>query len=61
MAGGSKGGFGKRMRQAVVYSNDDIIQLLMEKHGVQKKDIIKQQYSFTVMVEPKEEPEKPAE
>ncbi len=58
MARGGKGGFGKRMRQAVVYSNDDIVELLAEKHGVTKKDVIKQQYSFTVITEPPKEKEK---
>jgi len=46
------------MRQAVVYSNDDIVELLAEKHGVTKKDVIKQQYSFTVITEPPKEKEK---
>ena len=46
------------MRQAVVYSNDDIMELLAEKHGVTKKDVIKQQYSFTVITEHPKEKEK---
>lgn len=38
------------MRQAIVYDADDIKQILAERHGVEPKDVIRNQYSYTVIV-----------
>lgn len=46
------------MRNAIVYDPEDIKKLLAEKHGVEPKNIIKSQYSYTVILEPAKEPEK---
>ena len=43
------------MRQAIVYDTDDIKQMLAEKHGVEPKDVIRNQYSYTVIVGEKDE------
>lgn len=42
------------MRRSVTYSTDDVKKLLAEKHGVEVKDVIKSQYSYTVLL--KDEP-----
>ena len=49
------------MRNAVVYDPEDIKKLLAEKHGVDLKDIIKSQCSYTVIIESAKEPEEPTE
>ena len=38
------------MRRAVVYDADDIKTILAEKHGVQPKNVIRNQYSYTVII-----------
>ena len=42
------------MREAIVIDAEDIKKLLAEKYGVPEKDIIKSQYSYTVIL-PKDE------
>lgn len=42
------------MRNAVVYDADDIKAILAEKHNVSVKNVIKNQYSYTVVLEDKE-------
>ena len=41
------------MRNAVVYDPEDIKAILAEKHGVQPKDVIRNQYSYTVILDDK--------
>jgi len=43
------------MRKAVVVDADDIKKILAEKFGVDEKNIIKSQYSYTVITD--EDPE----
>ena len=43
------------MKNAVVYSSDDIKRILAEKHGVLTKNVIRNQYSYTVIVEDENE------
>jgi len=38
------------MRNAVVYDADDIKAILAEKHGVDPKNVIRNQYSYTVIL-----------
>lgn len=38
------------MKDAVVYDSNDIKKLLAEKHGVKPEDVIKNQYSYTVVL-----------
>lgn len=38
------------MRNAIVLDANDIRKILAERYGVDEKDIIKSQYSFTIMV-----------
>lgn len=38
------------MRDAVVYDAEDIKKLLAEKHGVEPKNVIRNQYSYTVVL-----------
>ena len=38
------------MRNAVVYDADDIKAILAEKHGVDPKSVIRNQYSYTVIL-----------
>lgn len=38
------------MRNAIVLDANDIKKILAERYGVDEKDIIKSQYSFTIMV-----------
>lgn len=39
------------MRNAKVLDTDDVKKLIAEKFGVDVKDVIKSQYSFTVILE----------
>lgn len=41
------------MRQAIVYDADDIKTILAERHGVAAKDVIRNQYSYTVVLDEK--------
>lgn len=41
------------MKNAVVYDANDIKKLLAEKHGVKPEDVIKNQYSYTVVLDGK--------
>ena len=43
------------MRNAVVYDADDIKAILAEKHGVDPKNVIRNQYSYTVILDGKVE------
>lgn len=43
------------MRKAIVLDSDDIKQIISERYGVEKKNIIKTQYSFTVIFNDEEE------
>ena len=43
------------MRNAVVYDADDIKAILAEKHGVDPKNVIRNQYSYTVILDGKAE------
>ena len=46
------------MKAAIHYDAEDIKQLLAEKHGVDAKSVIRNQYSYTVVLDTKpEEPE----
>lgn len=38
------------MRKAIVLDSDDIKTLIAEKFGVEPKDVIKSQYSYTVIL-----------
>lgn len=38
------------MRKSLTYNSDDIKKLLADKHGVEVKDVIKAQYSYTVLL-----------
>lgn len=38
------------MRKAIVLDPDDIKALISEKFGVEQKDVIKSQYSYTVIL-----------
>ena len=42
------------MKNAVVYSNDDIRELLAKTHDVPVKNVIKNQYSYTVILSKEE-------
>lgn len=46
------------MRQSVTYNSEDIKKILAEKHGVTEKDVIKSQYSYTVLLPENNQPEK---
>ena len=39
------------MRNAIVYDSDDIKAILAEKHDVPVKNVIRNQYSYTVIIE----------
>lgn len=39
------------MRQAIVYDADDIKRLLAEMHDVDPKNVIRNQYSYTVITD----------
>lgn len=43
------------MKNAIVYDANDIKLLLAEKHGVSPDKVIKNQYSYTVVLDKKEE------
>ena len=43
------------MKEAVVYDANDIRKLLAEKHGVKPEAVIKNQYSYTVVLGKEEE------
>ena len=43
------------MRPAIVIDADDIKKMLAEKYGVPEKDVIKAQYSYTVILPEKED------
>ena len=43
------------MRKAIVLDSDDIKALIAKEYGVDVKDIIKSQYSYTVMLSEEEE------
>ena len=47
------------MRNAVVYDPEDIKAILAEKHGVQPKDVIRNQYSYTVILDKEEKENEP--
>ena len=50
------------MKDAVVYDANDIKKLLAEKHGVKPEAVIKNQYSYTVVLsEPVVEQTEPVE
>lgn len=40
-----------RMRKAIVIDKNDIKQILAEKFGVDEKDVIASQYSWTVVLD----------
>lgn len=42
------------MKQAIVLDANDIKKILAEKYGVTEKQIIKSQYSYTVVLEDEE-------
>ena len=46
------------MRQAVVIDANEVREILAEKFGVPVENVIKSQYSFTVILEKKEEESK---
>lgn len=41
------------MKEAIVYDAEDIKAMLAEKHGVEPKDVIRNQYSYTVVLDGK--------
>ena len=43
------------MRKAIVLDGNDIKKILAEKYNVSESDVIKSQYSYTVMLKEKEE------
>ena len=43
------------MRQGIVYDADDIKKILAERHSVEPKDVIRNQYSYTAIVGEKDE------
>lgn len=43
------------MTKSVTYNADDIKQLLADKHNVSVKDVIKSQYSYTVLLKENKE------
>lgn len=43
------------MKKAIVIDADDIKKMLAEKYGVPEKDVIKAQYSYTVILPEKED------
>ena len=45
------------MKQAVVVDANDIKAILAEKFGVPPENVIKSQYSYTVVMEGEDEPE----
>ena len=49
------------MRDAIVYEADDIKEILAERHHVDPKNVIRNQYSYTVILGTKKEAEPEAE
>lgn len=47
------------MKKAIVLDANDIKNLIAEKYGVKSENVIKSQYSYTVITD--DEPEKPEE
>ena len=47
------------MKKAIVLDANDIKNLIAEKYGVKPENVIKSQYSYTVITD--DEPEKPEE
>lgn len=45
------------MKPALHYDADDIRAMLAEKHGVDVKNVIRNQYSYTVVLDKQPEPE----
>ena len=47
------------MKRAIVLDQKDIVKIIAEKYGVSEKDVLKSQYSYTVILpeEGEEEPE----
>ena len=43
------------MRKAIVLDANDIKKILAEKYGVEEKEVIKSQYSYTVIMPDEEE------
>ena len=43
------------MKNAVHYDPEDIKKILAERHGVSEKNVIKNQYSYTVVLDSKHE------
>ena len=39
------------MKHAIHYDADDIKSILVERHGVDQKNVIRNQYSYTVVLE----------
>jgi hypothetical protein len=44
------------MKSAIHYDAEDIKKMLAEKHGVEVKNVIRNQYSYTVVLEKDEYP-----
>ena len=42
------------MKPAIHYDSEDIKKMLAEKHGVEVKNVIRNQYSYTVVLEKEE-------
>ena len=49
------------MKKAIVYEADDIKALLADRHNVAAKNVIRNQYSYTVVLEGPEEAQKEEE
>jgi hypothetical protein len=45
------------MRNAIVVDTNDIKKILAEKYGVSESNVIKSQYSYTVILEPEKKEE----
>lgn len=45
------------MRNAIVVDANDIKKILAEKYGVSESNVIKSQYSYTVILEPEKKEE----
>lgn len=39
------------MKNAIVLDSDDIKKIIAEKYGVDEKNIVKSQYSYTVIID----------
>lgn len=49
------------MRNAIIYDAEDIKAVLAERHGVEPKDVIRNQYSYTVALDGKDKPDESKE